>query len=176
MRVNNIRSRPALTLLLATALLLSLAGCARPFPSHITDQVDRRITYADLSKDPEGYKGKWVMFGGSIVGARTERDGRTFLEILQKPVDRDGRPYYRSDETGGRFMAVSSEFMDPAIYRRGRLITVVGEVVGESVRPIDQLTYRYPLLAVQAVHLWEPSYNYGPRYSIGVGVGVFHRF
>ncbi len=174
MRVNNIRSRPALTLLLATALLLSLAGCARPFPSHITDQVDRRITYADLSKDPEGYKGKWVMFGGSIVGARTERDGRTFLEILQKPVDRDGRPYYRSDETGGRFMAVSSEFMDPAIYRRGRLITVVGEVVGESVRPIDQLTYRYPLLAVQAVHLWEP--NYGPRVSIGVGVGVFHRF
>ncbi len=175
-RVKDIRSLPALTLLFAAALMLSAAGCARPFPSRITDQVDRRITYADLSKDPEGYKGKWVMFGGVIAGSRTEKDGRTYLEVVQKPVDREGRPYYRTDESGGRFMAVSNEFMDPAIYRRGRMITVVGEVVGQSIKPLDQLTYRYPVLAVQALHLWEPSYDYGPRYSIGVGVGVFHRF
>ncbi len=173
-RIREIRFRTMLALLSMAGLLLNIAGCARPFPSRITDQVDRRITYADLNKDPEGYKGKWVMFGGTIVALRTERDGRAYLEILQKPVDSEGRPYYRSDESGGRFLAVSNEFLDPAIFQRGRSITVVGEVVGQSVKPLQGITYRYPLLAVQAVHLWEPSY--GPRYSIGVGVGVFHRF
>lgn len=172
-RIKGMKYRTPLTLLFMTALLLNTAGCARPFPSRITDQVDRSITYADLNKNPEGYKGKWVMFGGVIAASRTGKDGKTYLEIVQKPADRQGRPY-QTDESGGRFMAVSNQFLDPAIYRRGRIVTVVGEVIGESVKPLDEITYRYPLLAAEAMHLWEPSY--GPSYSVGVGVGVFHRY
>lgn len=158
--------------LLAGAMALS-TGCARTFPQRITDQVDKSITFDDLSKNPDAYKGKWVMFGGVIAASKTEKDGSSYLEIVQKPAESGGRPL-RTDETGGRFIAVSKQLLDPAIYARGREITVVGEVAGVSVKPLGEIAYRYPLLTVEALHLWEPSY--GPRFGIGLGIGVFHRY
>ncbi len=156
--------------LLAGAMALS-AGCAPTFPQRITDQVDKSITFDDLSKNPDACKGKWVMFAGVIAAARNEKDGGSHLEIVQKPAERDGRPL-RTDQTGGRFIAVSKQFLDPAIYARGREITVVGEVAGVTVRPLGETSYRYPLLSIEALHLWEPSH--GPSVGIGVGIGVFH--
>jgi outer membrane lipoprotein len=167
MRTRYIRLVP-----LFTAAIMLCAGCARPFPSQITDRVDRKISFSDLQKDPRRYKGKWVMFAGVIVSSTIEQDGSTYLEVVQKPADSDGEPL-RTDESSGRFIAVSKEFLDPAVYQ-GRVITVVGEVVGDSVRPLGGMAYRYPLLAVQALHLWEPSYGPSSSFSFGVGVGVFH--
>jgi outer membrane lipoprotein len=163
----------SLVLLLAAVTVL-IAGCARPFPSRITDRVDRSLSFDDLHKNPGSYKGKWVMLAGFIVASRTEKDGSTYLEVVQKPADDWGRPY-RTDESGGRFLAVSRQFLDPAVYG-GRMITVVGEVVGDSVRPLGGMAYRYPLLTIEALRLWEPSY--GPRYhvAVGVGVGIYHRY
>jgi outer membrane lipoprotein len=157
---------------LAGAMVLS-TGCARTFPQRITDQVDKSITFDDLSKNPDTYKGKWVMFAGVIAASKTEKDGSSYIEIVQKPAESGGRPL-RTDQTGGRFIAVSKQFLDPAIYARGREITVVGEVAGMSVRPLGEIAYRYPLLTVEALHLWEPYH--GPSFGIGVGVGVFHRY
>jgi outer membrane lipoprotein len=163
----------SLFFLIAAVTVLG-SGCARPFPSRITDRVDKRVSFDDLHKDPGSYKGKWVMLAGFIVASRTEKDGSTYLEVVQKPADDWGRPY-RTDESGGRFIAVSRQFLDPAVYG-GRVITVVGEVVGDSVRPLGGMAYRYPLITVEALHLWMPSY--GPRYhvAVGVGVGIYHRY
>jgi outer membrane lipoprotein len=156
------------------AVTVLITGCARPvFPPQIMDQVDSKISFSDLSRDPGSYKGKWVMLAGVIVRSRTEKDGSTYVEVIQTPADSRGKPL-RTDETGGRFIAVSRQFLDPAVYRGGRVITVVGDVIGDTIKPLGETAYRYPLLGVQALRLWEPSY--GPRYQIGVGVGVFHRF
>jgi len=155
------------------AAVMLFAGCARPFPSQITDRVDRKISFSDLQKNPGIHKGKWVMFAGIIVDSRIEQDGSTYLEVVQKPADSFGEPL-QTDESGGRFIAVSKQFLDPAVYQGGRVITVVGEVVGDSVRPLGGMAYRYPLLAVKALHLWEPSYGPRSSFSFGVGVGVFH--
>ena len=160
-------------LLPVLAAVLIATGCAPTFPSHITERVDARIKYADLMKDPETYKGKWVMLAGDIVTARAEKDGSTYLEILQRPAYSNGKPM-DTDESGGRFIAVSREFLDPAVYGRGRVITIVGEVVGDSVKPLGAVAYRYPLLEVQALHLWDPYSS--PRTNVSIGVGVFHRF
>ncbi len=157
---------------LFAAAIMFFAGCARPFPSEITDRVDRKISFSALQKDPGRYKGKWVMFAGVIVSSMIEKDGSTYIEVVQKPADSFGEPL-RTDESGGRFIAVSKQFLDPAVYQ-GRVITVVGEVVGDSVRPLGGMAYRYPLLAVEALHLWEPSYGPSSSFSFGVGVGVFH--
>lgn len=135
----------------------------------------RTLKFSDLLKQPEAYKGKSVMLAGSIIGVRAEKDGSTYLEVLERPADRSGRPE-RTDESGGRFMAVSKQFLDPAIYSRGRLVTVVGEVIGDSVKPLGEVPYRYPLLEIEAVHLWEPSYGPRANVSVGIGVGVIHRF
>ncbi len=161
-----------LVLLLAAIIVLS-TGCARPFPSSVMDQVDKRISFTDLNKDPEIYKGKWVLLAGIIVRSRIEKDGSTTIEIAQKPADSDGRPL-QTDETGGRFIAVSKQFLDPVVYQGGREISIVGEVMGDMYRQLGDMEYRYPLLEVEALHLWEPSY--GPAYSVGIGVGVFHSY
>jgi len=157
---------------LLAAVIVSSAGCARPFPSSILDRVDKSVSFADLNKDSQKYKGKWVMLAGIIVLTRTERDGSTSIEVVQKPADSEGRPL-RTDETGGRFIAVSKQFLDPVVYQGGREISVVGEVVGDTVRPLGEMVYRYPLLEVEALHLWEEP-SYGPGFSFGVGVGVIH--
>lgn len=150
-----------------------MSACARTFPTEVTDRVDKNINFSDLKRDPQTYKGKTVMLAGTIAAARAERDGNTYIEVVQKPANRSGRPL-STDETAGRFMAVSKEFLDPAIFRPGRPVTIVGEVIGDSVKPLGEMTYRYPLLKTEAIHLWEPSYE--PRVSLGLGFGFFHGF
>jgi outer membrane lipoprotein len=168
-----IRTKYALLVPLLAGTMTLISGCAPTFPQRITDQVDKSITFDDLNKNPDAYKGKWVMFAGVIADSKNEKDGGSYLEIVQKPADSDGRPL-RTDRTGGRFIAVSKQFLDPAIYARGREITVVGEAAGVSVKPLGETSYRYPFLTVEALHLWEPSR--GPSVGIGVGIGVFHRY
>ncbi len=157
---------------LLVAVIVSGAGCARPFPSSVLDRVDNSISFADLIKDSQKYKGKWVMLAGIIVFTKTEKDGSTSIEIVQKPADSEGKPL-RTDETGGRFIAASKLFLDPEVYQRGREVSVVGEVIGDTVRPLDEMLYRYPLLKVEALHLWEEP-AYGSGFSFGLGVGVIH--
>jgi outer membrane lipoprotein len=160
------RLLPAVILLMAG---LWVSGCAPVFPRQITDRVDRHIAFKELLADPGKFKGSWVMLGGVIVSSRSAKEG-TYLEILQKPLESDGRPV-DTDATEGRFLVQSEEYLDSAVYHRGRFITIVGEVAGETTMPLDETTYRYPLLASKAMHLWKPSY--GPRFFFGVG--VFHR-
>ena len=168
-----IRTKYALLVTLLAGTMALISGCAPTFPHRITDRVDKNITFDDLSKNTDAYKGKWVMFAGVIAELRNEKDGSSFIEIVQKPADSDGRPL-RTDRTGGRFIAVSKQFLDPAIYAKGREITIVGETEGVTVKPLGETSYRYPLLTVEALHLWEPSSS--PRVGVGLGIGVFHSY
>jgi outer membrane lipoprotein len=156
--------------LVAALFLLSsgvwTAGCAPTFPRETLDRVDRHISFKELQADPEKFKGAWVMFGGVVIASKNIKEG-TVIEILHKPLDSDGRPL-DTDATEGRFMVQTDQFLDPAVYHQGRLITVIGEVAGSKTMPIDEVTYSYPLLFPKAVHLWRP-YS-GPRFFFGLGV------
>ena len=156
--------------LVAVLFLLSsgvwTAGCAPTFPRETLDRVDRHISFKELQADPEKFKGAWVMFGGVVIASKNIKEG-TVIEILHKPLASDGRPL-ETDATEGRFMVQTAEFLDSAVYHRGRLITVIGEVTGVKTMPIDEITYSYPLLLPKAVHLWRPSS--GPRLFFGIGV------
>jgi outer membrane lipoprotein len=152
--------------LLMLAAGLWTAGCAPTFPREVTDRIDRRVTFKELQGDPEKFKGSWVMLAGVIVSSRNTKEG-TSIEVLQKPMDSDGRPH-DTDETEGRFLIQTEEFLDSAVYHRGRVITVVGEVAGRRTMPVDETTYQYPLLVAKALHLWRPST--GPQFFFGIGV------
>jgi outer membrane lipoprotein len=142
------------------------AGCAPPFPKETMDKVNRNISYQELKKGPEKFKGTWVMLGGMIIASKNTKEGM-LIEILQKPLDTDGRPL-QTDSTEGRFLVQSDTFLDSAVYHEGRLITVVAEVIGSKELPLDDIMYPYPLLIVKDLHLWDPSQ--GPRFFFGIGV------
>jgi outer membrane lipoprotein len=156
----------------AIAALLWLGACAPPFSRSALDQVDRAITFNELRSDPDRYKGKWVMLAGVIVGTKNTQEG-TFIEVLQRPMGRRGQPL-DTDATEGRFIISTAQFLDAAVYDTGRLITVIGEVAGLNVKPLGEIEYRYPVVGAKELRLWEP--NAGPRFSFGVGVGIFHGY
>jgi outer membrane lipoprotein len=156
--------------LLSTALFLIAAfiiiGCARPFSEGALEKVNRSISFSELKKDPEKYKGAWLMLAGVIVTSKNTKEG-TLIEILQKPMDSDGRPL-QTDATEGRFIVQTDQFLDNTVYHRGRELTVIAEVVGRRELPLDDIMYQYPLLNIKELSLWEPSS--GPRFFFGVGV------
>ena len=148
------------------ALLLLASGCAPPFPKDLMAQVDGTALYADVQKEPERYRGKVLMVGGMIVETKNLQEGTQF-EVLQKPLEGNGRPR-ETDESGGRFLVLSPQFHDAAVFQRGRAITFIAEVVGQRAQPLGEISYRYPVLKARETHLWSPYA--GPRFSIGIGV------
>ena len=156
-----------LCITLAAALAASVvAGCAPPFPKDLLDKTEKNVSFAALQKEPERFSGKLLMLGGTIADTKNLKAG-TQIEVLQKPLDGGGQPAV-TDESGGRFLVVTSQFLDDAIYHRGRSVTIIGEVAGSKLQMLGELEYRYPVLTAKGLHLWSP-YS-GPRFSIGVGV------
>ena len=149
------------------ALIFCLvAACGPPFPKDLLDKVDRNVSYDAVHKDPGRFTGSLLMLGGMIVETRNLKDGSR-IEVLQKPLDGEGRPR-ETDETGGRFLITTDRFLDGAVYHRGRLITVIGEGAGRRTLPLGETEYRYPELTAKSIHLWSASE--GPRFTFGVGV------
>jgi outer membrane lipoprotein len=164
------RANYARTFITLLAIAFGMAGCSPPFPQEVLKKIDRNISFRDLKQEPERYKGTWAMIGGVIVDVKSAKEG-SYLEVLQKALDSRGRPL-QTDVTEGRFLVFSEQFLDPALYQRGRAISVVAEVAGTRVLPLGDIEYRYPLLTSKAIHLWEP-YT-GPTFHFGIG--VFHQF
>jgi len=158
--------RIAVLLVPAAVSAALLCGCSPPFPKELLEQVDRDLVFQDLFRDPDRFRGKSVMLGGTIVEIRNRKEG-TQMEVLQRPLAREGRPVY-TDETGGRFLVDVPQFIDAAVYQPGRAVTVIGSVEGARMQRLGEIEYRYPVLTVKQVHLWEPST--GPHFSIGIGV------
>jgi outer membrane lipoprotein len=150
----------------ATLGIVVIAGCSPPFPKELLEKVEKNVPFTALQKDPEKYAGKLLMIGGIIVDTKNLKEG-TRIEVLQMTLDREGRPEL-TDDAGGRFLVMTQQFLDGAVYHRGRLITVVGEVSVPQVLPLGEIEYLYPVIAVKALHLWSPSS--GPYFSFGIGV------
>jgi outer membrane lipoprotein len=159
-------SRNAALGLVSAFALVVLASCSPPFPKELLEKAETNIPFAALQKEPARFSGKLVLLGGTIVGTKNLKEG-TRIEVLQRPLDSETRPA-STDESGGRFLILSREFLDDAVYQRGRPITVIGVVAPPQVLPLGELEYRYPVINAQALHLWSPYA--GPRFSIGVGV------
>jgi outer membrane lipoprotein len=147
-------------------LCLLLAGCTSAMSKQSMQLVDKSLNFAMVREDPEAYRGRYIMAGGTIAGIRN-RTGDTQLEVVQLPLDSSGRPQETYD-TGGRFLAVIDRFLDPLVFKQGRQVTVVGEVLGRQVKKLDQVDYAYPVLGVREIHLWQPElyapYGYGYGY------------
>ena len=151
--------------------LLFLAACAPPISRQSLELVDPGITFAELVRDPDRHVGRYLLLGGSIAANRSYGGGSE-LEIVQLPTDSRGR-ITSTTRSDGRLIARDEAFRDPDIYRRGRLVTLVGQVTGSEAGRIDGMAYRFPVLVVQELRLWAPDEHPGiPRTRFGVGVGI----
>lgn len=146
--------------------LLLLNGCAHVISEQLRQQVDTTLDYRTLAADPQAHAGLMVLLGGTIVQT-TPRAGETEIEVVQKELKSTGEPRM-TDASEGRFLVVVDRFLDPAIYKADRDLTVAGTVQGAAVRRIGETDYRYPVVAAKELHLWRqlmpppaPVYPYG---------------
>jgi outer membrane lipoprotein len=152
------KSRFSWILFLSLTLLLS--GCAHVISRDLRMKSDLSLTLAQVRKNPEDFKGKWVVWGGEIVETVNQQDGSTQIEVFQKPLGWRGQPQ-DTTYSEGRFLILADYYLDPYVYRKGRRITVAGEIQGEKIKPLGEMDYRYPLLSSKQIYFW-PEYYYHP--------------
>lgn len=150
-----------LFLLLIVAIMLTVS-CASSIFSQYASQIKEPISLTQAKANPARYRGEMVIWGGKIVKVTNRQDG-TYFEILQFPLSYDARPK-EGDQSEGRFVAVYAGFLDPAIYRENRLITVAGRLHGVEVISIGEVKHSVPLVRAEKVHLWEEARLVSPWY------------
>ena len=157
----------------AKHLLTLFAACTAGFLASCTAvpvQLEGEfnpVTPASVQPQQFGAKVRW---GGVLVATRNEQN-KTCFEVLSRALDKYMRPVSGDDTTSGRFIACSEGFHDPEIYKQGREVTIVGQIQSVEERKIEEFDYRYPVLALTDMVLWQPRKTvmmydnfYGPNF------------
>lgn len=140
---------PALT---GGVALLALAGCASKVPESIRVAPVSQPSIEQAQQSPQRYAGAAVRWGGELVEVRNSSKS-TELEILGRKLDNDGEPR-PSSKAQGRFLARAGEFIDPADYQNGQLVTVAGTLNGMVEGKVGEYDYQYPVVDVVQTYRW----------------------
>lgn len=141
-------------------LVFILSGCAHVISKDLRTKSDPSLTLNQVRQSPETFKGKWVVWGGEIIETVNQKDGTTQIEVFQKPLGWRGEPN-ETVASEGRFLISVDQYLDSYIYRRGKKVTVAGEIQGEKIKPLGEMEYRYPIVSSKQIYLW-PEYYYHP--------------
>lgn len=141
-------------LLLISLMIAFLSGCAPVISQQIREQVTPTLSFDEVLRDPDRYRNQIVIWSGVIVKSENTKEG-TLFEVLQKPADSRGRPI-DIDRSQGRFLALYPEYLDTAIYSKGREVTVAGRILEKRISPLGEIEYAYPLVLVKEIYLWRP--------------------
>ncbi|MHB8173864.1 MAG: Slp family lipoprotein [Nitrospirota bacterium] len=143
------------------------SSCAYPISQRYRRQAKPGLTFAMVYRNPGAYKGDVVIWGGMII--KTVNSGKgSEIYILETPLHYGERPE-PMEYSEGRFIAGTRSYMDPLVYRRGKMVTVAGEVVGfkQIINQDDKLAYSYPVIQIRELTLWRKRRYYNPYYPYG---------
>ncbi len=138
--------------ILSAGALLLLTACASRVPPEIRLAPEVDLGIRTVQQEPRAHVGEPVRWGGVVAGVEN-REKETWLEISARPLDSFGRPV-ESDTSPGRFLVRTPGFLDPTVYREGRLVTVRGEIESIVTRRIGEHPYHYPLVRARRLYLW----------------------
>ncbi|GAB3345972.1 Slp family lipoprotein [Marilutibacter aestuarii] len=143
----NTISRGWMAAMAATTLLL--AGCATQ-PEPLQGEYSAVTPRQAVEVDQTGANVRW---GGRVIQVEP-KENRTCFEMLSTQLNGSARPYWATDDTGGRFIACRAGFYDPAIFQEGREVTFTGRISGYENRQIGGYDYRFPTLEADVIYLW----------------------
>lgn len=112
------------------------------------------VPFSIVKNNPDRYKNVSLLWGGRIVNCSNTKEGTT-IEVLHLPLDREGYPQ-ETDASEGRFIVLSKNFLDCAIYTRPRALTVAGRFIGLKEGKIDEMPYSFPVIEADVTYLWKP--------------------
>ncbi len=141
------------------SLLIFLSGCAHVISRDLRAEADPFLTFKEVQRNPNAYKGKIILWGGEIIQTVNQKDETTLIEVFQRPLGWRGEPGDRG-VSEGRFLLLAEKYLDPYLYRGGIGVTVAGEIQGEMIKPLGEMDYHYPLIKSKEIYFW-PEYGYG---------------
>jgi outer membrane lipoprotein len=154
--------------LVGIIFIVFVAACTKGISKQARSQVTYSGGYSELQRNPKDHKDEVVLLGGKIIHTEVNATSSEII-VLQLPLAGGDRPQV-GDQSKGRFLIRSKQLLDPALYRRGMTITVVGKLVGNEPRTIDELKYNYPVIEPLEVKLWSEDKYGGPSVHFGFGV------
>jgi len=143
------------------ALAACLAACA-PLSQEIRREAQASAPFSEIRKDPEKFRGSVVVWGGVIIETVNRQDS-TAIRVLQTALDFQGRPT-DLDRSEGRFIVVVDRFLDPDIFKKGRELTVGGEIAGSETHPIGEVLFVHPVVRARELKLWEQRVESPPHF------------
>lgn len=162
----------AVKYLAPTLLLAAFAGCASYPISKDLRQQAQVVTMDQVKADPAGTRGRIVIWGGRIINVANDTNGSA-IYIVCLPMRSDEKPV-ADGPSPGRFIATTTDFLDPEAFPAHRRITVAGQLDGVWTEPLGKIQYTYPVLDIKEVHVWPveppeyPPYGYyGPDWDWG---------
>lgn len=157
-------------LILSIFSIMLVTGCTAGISQQSRSKVTYTGSFSMLQKTPDAYKGEIVMLGGRIIETKTS-SSLSELFVLQLALDARSRPV-NPDQSEGRFIIQTKQLLDPAVYQKEMLLTVVGTLKGTKVLSIGGFEYTYPILELIEIKLWTKGMRTRPIIHFGVGVGT----
>ncbi len=136
----------------------------RRFPRTIREAPPDNPSLEEVRGNAADYLARQVRWGGKLIETEN-RENATWLTVLASSLSKDGEPDL-SDDSGGRFIAIVPEFLDPTVYAADRKVTVTGTLRRTETRKVGEFPYTYPVVEAQAWYLWpkETQAPYGYPY------------
>lgn len=104
----------------------------------------------DMDLVPTNYQALW----GGVIAKTVNYTDRTQIEVVYFPLNHRGVPDEAKDSLG-RFKVYIGDFVDPYVYRPGRLVTVLGTLGVREKGYVGNYFYDYTVLHALKLHLWD---------------------
>jgi len=154
--------------LCAALVLALLSSCGSVLRRDLLETGASNVSLDDLLSDPEVYRGKLFILGGTILHTMPGADG-TLIDALYVPVNASG--YLKHARPDGRLIALyprKEGEIDPARGYHNVQITLAGVFMGTQAATDGERTYTVPVFRIEQVYLW-PTDSYYTTYYLSIG-------
>jgi outer membrane lipoprotein len=162
--------------LLTVGLVFSLLACSS-IPAQLDLPLEQPPLLTEVQADINAQQGKRVRWGGNVVSVNNYAQ-QTWLEIVARPLQHNNSRPQSLSLSAGRFIAIVDGFLDPLQFMSPsqssnqpsqaggdnilREVTLVGRVRRLESQKIGDYDYQFPLISVEALHIWSPrKYRHG---------------
>lgn len=115
----------------------------------IRSTADEETLFEEVFENPSDHHGKVIVLGGEVRQLRYQ-ERKTEVEFAEIPLYKGGHPALGFD-SGQHFFVVFPERLDQFLFKKGKVMTLAGRVVG--TKKVDGLDYL--LLAYEEAYVWD---------------------
>jgi outer membrane lipoprotein len=143
------KSERRISLSILLFLFIALSGCQAWISEQVRSTADEETLFEEIFENPNSHKGKVIILGGEVLQLQYQEQ-KTEVEYAEIPLYKGGHPALGFDP-GQRFFVVFPERLDSYLFKKGKVMTIAGRVVGtKTVEGAD-----YPLFAYEDAYVWD---------------------